>query len=93
MAAAAVTVNAASYENDNTNYIIERVNVTAAATGDWYDCINIGTVVGATISPAYAIQAADAAGITWSTNRVTLSLIAGAAVGVFELVIWGTATP
>jgi len=93
MAAAAATINAAFYENDNTNYIIERINVTLAATGDWYDCVNIGTIVGASVSPNYAMAAADSIGITWATNRVTFAAVAGAAVGQFQLVIWGIATP
>ena len=91
MAAAAVTVNSRVNDLTNPNYKIERVNVTLAATGDWYDCTEIHTVLGATVSPNYAMAAADSIGITWATNRVTFAAVAGATTGTFQLVVWGTA--
>lgn len=89
MAAAAVTVNAFAGELDNTNYKIERVNVTLAATGDWYTCTDIATVVGAAVTPSYAMAAADSIGVTFATNVVTFAAVAGAATGVYELIVWG----
>ena len=89
MAAAHVTVNAALMDLTKPNYKIERVNVTAAATGDWYDTTNIVQVTGCMITPAYAMAAADSCGVTFAGNRVTLALVAGAATGTFELLVYG----
>ena len=89
MAAAAVTVNNRLDKQDDTAYTEEIVNVTLAATGDWYDAINITTVASAVVSPAYAMAAADSIGVTWAANRVTFAAVAGAATGTFELVVRG----
>lgn len=84
-----VAVNAYGAKLDDTAWKEERVNVTLAATGDWYTCTEITEILGAMVSPAYAMLAADSIGITWTTNVVTFAAVAGAATGVFELIIWG----
>ena len=89
MAAAAATINAYAAKLDDTAWKEERVNVTVAATGDWYDCVEITTIVGAMISANFVIAAADAFDCAWATNRVTINTIAGGTTGTYELIIWG----
>ena len=89
MAAAAVTVNRYNEDLANPAYKEERVNVTLAATGDWYTCRNIATIQGFAIGPNYAMAAADSIGATYATNVLTFAAVAGGATGVFDVIIWG----
>ena len=89
MAAAAVTVNTYNEDLANPSNKKERVNVTLAATGDWYTCRNITTIQGFTIGADYAMAAADSIGATYAGNVLTFAAVAGATTGVFDVEIWG----
>lgn len=89
MAAVEVALNVYNEELTNNNYKVERVNVTAIATADFYTCRNIQTIYGAMICPAYTpAVAGDTCSVTWAANVATLSFATFAGLD-FELVIWG----
>lgn len=89
MVAAAVTVIWSAVDRTSATMRREVVSCTTAATADWYDSAEIGTIVACNVSPNYAIAAADAVGVTFAANRVTFALVAGAAAQDYTLEIYG----
>lgn len=86
---AAITVIWSAVDRTSPSMRKEVINATIVNNADDYTSAEIGTIVGAHVSPNYAMAAADSVGVTFAANVATFSLVAGAANQVYTITLYG----